>query len=685
LATGTTLADTVRAAAEPLEKATPELLLNPELSRLAFDERIIAFAEDPDVPLLERVRFLGMAGDRLDDFFMSRVAHFKRVLADGDDERSIDGLSADEQLAVIARRVQRIVRRSLALFRTLQSELEEQGIRIIRWPSLSGSDRAALQREYGDAIAALLKPGIAGTSMPHIRNLRPALAVRGREASSGSERLMLIELPSDLPRFLPLSGESGDVRFVPLEDAIAASLGDLYPGLESAESHLFRVTRSAAMDLDDEPEDILHAVERSVRRRPFQEVVRLEVADDMPAELRRRLLTDFRAGWDGEGGLTDADCYDAGSLLDLASLSQLADVDRPNLKYQPLEKRSRLRTEHGMLEHARRRGLLLHFPYDDFEKSVERFLLEAADDPLVEEVAISLYRTSRDSSIIAALKKARANGKRVRAVIELKASFDEQDNITWARELERDDIGVILSPLPIKVHAKIGMIVRREGSEPRRVAYIGTGNLNASTARSYVDFGLLTGDPGLTAEVAQVFDMLGSDILAPRFQRLLVSPIGMRARFIELIERETAHQKAGRPAGIRVHINGLGDRQCIAALYRASQAGVPIEMMVRDLCSLRPGVRGVSENIRVVSVVGRLLHHARIFHFRNGGADEYYIGSADWRPRNFNERVEVVAPIQQADHQRELDEFLTNTLQARRAWRLEADGSYVRGDEVIAP
>ena len=665
------------------DKAPADLLLNPELSRLAFDERIIAFAEDIDVPLLERVRFLGMAGDRLDDFFMSRVAHFKRVLADGDDERTIDGLSAAEQLAVIAKRVQRIVRRSLALFRALQPELEANGICINRWRSLTETDRQRVQRMYGERIAALVSPRIADRSMPHIRNLRPALAVTGCESSTGAERMMLIELPSDLPRFLSLDDKGQETRFVPVEDVIAASLADLYPGLVGSESYLFRVTRSAAMDLDDEPQDVLRAIEASVKRRPFQEVVRLEVADDMPAALRKRLLADFRGGWEGQGGLTEEDCYDAGSLPDLGSLAQLADVDRPALTYRPIEKRSRLRPDQGMLEHARRRDLLLHFPYDDFEKSVERFLLEAANDPIVEEVAISLYRTSKDSAIIKALQQARANGKEVRAVIELKASSDELDNITWARELEQAGISVILSPVPIKVHAKIGMVVRREGSEPRRVAYIGTGNLNASTARSYVDFGLLTANPALTSEVAQVFDLLASDTLPTGFRNLIVSPTGMRARFIELIEREIAHQRAGRPAGIRLHINGLGDRQCIAALYRASRAGVPIDMMVRDLCALRPGVKGASDNIRVVSVVGRLLHHARIFHFRNGGEDAYYIGSADWRPRNFNERVEVVAPIEQEDHQKELDAFLTETLSAARAWRLKSDGSYGRGDEVI--
>jgi polyphosphate kinase len=436
------------------------------------------------------------------------------------------------------------------------------------------------------------------------------------------------------------------------------------------------------MELDDAPEDMLRAIEISVKLRPFQEVVRLEVAHDMPAELKQRLLSYFQKE-EGRGGLTANDCYDAGPLLDLASLSQLANLDRPELKFKPIELRPRVRVESGMLAHARRRDLLLQFPYDDFEKSVERFLLEAAEDPQIEKVSITVYRTSKNSAIMDALRKARANGKQVTAVIELKASFDEEANVEWARELESDGIDVILSPVGIKVHAKIGLIERREGGELRRIAYIGTGNMNSSTARTYVDFGLLTADPELTSEVASVFDMVAGRVEKPDFQRLIVSPIKMRRRFKELIDREIGHARAGRPAGIRVHINGLGDRQIIGLLYEASQAGVKIEMMVRDLCALRPGLPGVSDNISVVSVIGRLLHHARIFHFRNGGDDEYFIGSADLRPRNFNERVEVVAEIRQADHQRELDKFLTDTLSAKRAWHLRADGSYVRGDEVI--
>jgi polyphosphate kinase len=282
-----------------------------------------------------------------------------------------------------------------------------------------------------------------------------------------------------------------------------------------------------------------------------------------------------------------------------------------------------------------------------------------------------------------ALRKARENGKQVTAVIELKASFDEAANVEWARELEAEGISVLLSPVKIKVHAKIALIERREDAGLRRIAYIGTGNMNSSTAKSYVDFGLLTDDPEMTSEVASVFDFIAGKVENPEFKRLIVSPIKMRKRLKQLIAREIEHAKAGRPSGMRIHINGLGDRQLIGWLYEASQAGVKIEMMVRDLCSIRPGLPGISENIRVVSVVGRLLHHARILHFRNGGEDEYFIGSADWRPRNFNERVEVVAQIQQPDHQAELDKFLTETLGAKRAWELRADGSYVRGKDVI--
>ena len=660
------------------EHVDPQLLLNPELSRIAFDQRILAFAKDPAVPLLERLRFLSMVGDRLDDFFMSRVARFKRLHAAGSPELTVDGLTTEQQLTIIAERAHQLMHSAYSLLQEqLLPELERHGIHLKHWASLSAEERAFVRNTYGERLAAAITPLVADPRhpFPHIRNLRPALAVVGCETGSKAEWFLAIELPSDLPRFLPLADPDS---FVLLEDAIEAALPELFPGLQVSGAHLFRVTRSADMDLDDEPRDILRSIEMSVARRPFQEVVRLECERDMPAAIRERLVHEFCAEMEGVSSFGKRDVYAVATLLDLASLAEVASLDKPQLKFQPLKGRVRVRPDDAVLDHARRRDLLLRFPEDDFGQSVERFLHEAADDTNVVQIKITVYRTSKDSEIVAALRKARAKGKDVTVVIELKASFDEQDNITWARDLERDGIRVVLTPVRFKVHAKIALIVRREGDTLKRVAYIGTGNMNASTAKSYVDFGLLTADPELTGEIASVFDILTGDAENGEFTRLLVAPFHMRSRFLALIEREIEHARAGRPALIRLHINGLADSKCIAALYRASQAGVRIDMMVRDICALRPGIKGVSDNIRVVSVVGRLLHHARIFHFRNGGQDEYYIGSADWRPRNFNERVEVVTEIRQRDHQAELNEFLTGTLNAGRAWRLQPDGEYVR-------
>jgi len=665
-------------------EAPPQLLLNPDLSRLAFNERILAFAEDPGVPLLERLRFLGIAGERLDDFFMSRVAHFKRLLSTGEKERTIDGLTAAEQLDAVAIRANRITTRAYRLLdEQLLPALEGRGIHIERWHSLAAEDREFVRRTYGHRIEALVTPLVADPShpFPHIRNLRPALAAIVRMPESRAEQFLAIELPGDLPRFVPLVGAG---RFVSLEDVIEASLPELYHGLELSRAFLFRVTRSATMDLDTEPLDMLQAVEEEVTRRPYQEVVRLECERAMPPGMRHHLLSEFQ--YEMEEQLStpgEQDVYAVGRLVDLASLEEIAALDLPHLKFLPGQRRAPLHHDRSVLEQVRHRDLLFHFPHDDFEKTVERFLHEVAADPDVVSIKITLYRTSKDSAVVAALRSARARGKEVTVVVELKASFEEQDNIAWARGLEQDGIRVVLSPAHFKVHAKIALVVRREGDALQRVAYIGTGNLNAATARSYVDFGLLTADPDLTREVGKVFNLLTGYAGGGEFSRLLVAPFDMRKRFLQLIHREIAHARAGRPAGIRLHVNGLSDRRFIGALYRASQAGVHIDMMVREICALRPGLKDVSETIRVVSVVGRLLQHARIFHFRNGGEDEYFIGSADWRPRNLHERVEVVASIRQADHKAQLDNFLTDTLSAPSVWQLQPNGEYVRNAETV--
>ena len=674
-------------AADGTQEATPkevppELLLNMDISRIGFDERILVFAEDPQTPLLERVRFLGMFGERRDDFFTTRVARFKRMLAEGSEERSIDGLTPSEQLDAIAVRSREVMGRAYRLLnQQLIPQLEQHGISIGRWSETTEEDRAYVRETYGKRLAALITPVAADPThpFPHLRNLRPALAAMVRLPEGGPEQFIAVELPGDLPRFVPLPGEH---RFVPLEDVIAASLPELYRGLHVLRAQTFRITRSANLDIDSDPLDMMQAVEEQITQRPFQEVVRLEVERSMPPDMRHRLLRELQ--FDDEGTVTtlgEQDVYTVDRLVDLASLEEIAAIDLPELKFpartprDPLEARS-------IFDQIRERERFVHFPHDSFEQSVERLLQEAADDPDVLSLKVTVYRTSKDSGVVDALRRARENGKDAVAMVELKASFDEQRNIEWARDLEAAGIRVVFSPPKYKVHAKIALVLRREGAELVRYCYIGTGNLNARTAASYIDVGILTADPLLTEEVNAVFNLLTGYSSGGEMNMLLVAPFNMRRRFVRLIEREAEHARAGGPAHIRGQLNGLADRRLIAALYRASQAGVKIELMAREICALRPGVAEVSDNIRITTLIGRYLQHARIFHFHNGGHDEYYIGSADWRPRNMVERVEVAAPIRDPEHQRRLSEILELTLSHPERWELRPDGTYVRGDEV---
>ena len=675
-------------AADGTQEATPKevppaLLLNMDISRIGFDERILVFAEDPHTPLLERVRFLGMFGERRDDFFTTRVARFKRMLAEGSEERSIDGLTPGEQLDAIAVRARQIMRRAYQLLnQQLIPQLEQHGISIGRWSETTDEDRAYVRETYGQQLAALITPLASDPThpFPHLRNLRPALAAIVRLPEGGPEQFVAVELPGDLPRFVPLPGEH---RFVPLEDVIAASLPELYRGLSVLRAHTFRITRSAHLDIDSDPLDMMQAVEEKITMRPFQEVVRLEVERGTPPDMRHRLLRELQFDVEGTPStLGEQDVYTVDRLVDLASLAEIAAIDRPEFKFPPSTPRDPLEPR-SIFEQIRERERFVHFPYDSFEQSVERLLQEAADDPDVLAVKVTVYRTSKDSGVVDALRRARENGKDALAMVELKASFDEQRNIEWARDLEAAGIRVVLSPPKYKVHAKIALVLRREGEELRRYCYIGTGNLNARTAASYVDIGILTADPLLTEEVNSVFNLLTGYSSGGEMNMLLVAPFNMRRRFVRLIEREAEHARAGGRALIRGQLNGLADRRLIAALYHASQAGVKVELMVREICALRPGVPGVSDNIRITTQVGRYLQHARIFHFHNAGEDEYYIGSADWRPRNMIERVEVATPVRDPEHQQRLSEILEHTLAHPDRWELRPDGTYVRGSEVI--
>jgi polyphosphate kinase len=646
---------------------------DPELSRLSFEDRLIEFCEDDTVPLLTRVRLLGIAAGRLDLYFMTRVGRLKHLAAEGKGAPKHGGAAPAEELEIVARETERITRRAYRLLEDdLLPALATHGVRIERWNELSGSDRDLVRKLCHDEVRAL-RPVVIGPGhpLPHVRNLRPALVVSAREGAT-----VILELPANLPRLVRI-GPRGSHRFVPLEQLIAAQLPSICPETEGAEAHLFRVTRNGDVDFEATP-DLLDSVEQEVVRRPFQEVIRLEVEATMPSEMRELLKSGFQHEDETtEGSLDDRDVCTVDGLIDLTALEELADLDLPALKSAPVATRAR-RIDRRLLESAPPQDELFHFPFDDYDAAITEFLMAAAEHPELTSIKTTVYRTEKDSSVGAALLAASARGAEVSAIIEVKASFDERDNIELARNLAANGVRVMLSPATLKVHAKIALVTLATGETRRQVALIGTGNMNAETARSYLDLWLVTTRPECTSELDQVFDVLSGAPKTFDFDSLMVAPFDLRRRFIELIDREAAHARAGRPAGIRVMVNGLTDAAIIDALLRASRAGVPIDMMVRSVCALTPGVPGVSENIRVVSVLGLLLQHARIFHFTNGGADLYFIGSADWRPRNLDGRVEVVTHIPQADHTAVLDRILTETLYSPDAWTLGPDGAYTR-------
>ena len=654
---------------------------DPELSRLAFEDRLIEFCEDDKVPLLTRVRLLGITAGRLDSYFMTRVGRLKHLAAEGKRAPKHGGSPPADELEIVARETKRITQRAYRLLtEDLIPALAKHGVRIERWSELSEQERDSL-REMCRAEIRALRPAISRSSqsLPHVRNLRPALLVPVRAPAGGNA---IVELPANLPRFVRI-GPRDSHRFVPLEQLIAAHLPAICPLAEGAEAHVFRVTRNG--DVDFEPTlDLLGSVEQEVVRRPFQEVIRLEVERTISAEMRELLLEGFRHEEDTpEARLDDRDLSFVDGLIDLTALGELADLDLPNLKSAPIARRAS-RIDKRLLESAPTRDELLHFPFDDYDASISTFLAAAARHPELTSIATTVYRTEKDSSVAEALLAARARGADVSAIVELKASFDERDNIELARTLAAHGVRVMLSPADLKVHAKIALVTLGDGPTRRQVALIGTGNMNAETARSYIDLWLITSRPECTSELERVFEVLSGAAKTSDFSRLMVAPFDLRTRFIELIRREAENARVGKPAGIRAMVNGLTDPPIIAALLFASQAGVPIDLMVRGVCALTPGVPGISENIRVVSVVGLLLQHARIFHFTNGGDDEYFIGSADWRPRNLDGRVEVAVRVPQDDHTAMLSRILKEPFNSPDAWTLGADGGYTR-NAAVAP
>jgi polyphosphate kinase len=665
-----------------LDLRDPSLYINRELSWLEFNRRVLHEALDPRTPLLERLKFLGIAGSNLDEFFQVRVAGLKRQVSAGIVERTADGMTPEAQLHAIAQTVRELVRQDRrCLHDELLPQLAEHGVVLhARLRDVPREERARLDAYFHSNVFPVLTPLAVdpGHPFPYISNLSLSLAVVLR-GNDGEERFARVKVPKILPRWVPLVSPN---QFVPLEEVIGANLESLFPGVEILGWYTFRITRNTDLQIEDndEADDLLSLIQEEVRNRRFAEVVRIEVHASMPASLRGLLLAEFSEQQEPPARpLTMEDLYEVPGMLDTADLQSLAGLDIPALRDPPFHPSTqpRLAAPRSIFEVIREGDILLHHPYDSFATSVERFIQTAADDPDVLAIKLTLYRTGGDSSIARMLAHAAERGKQVAVLIELQARFDEENNIVWAQRLEDVGVHVSYGVTGLKTHAKVALVVRREDDTMRRYLHIGTGNYNPKTARIYTDFGLLTVDPEIGADLTDLFNVLTGFGSPSGYRRLIVAPRGMRERFLAMIHREAEHHRAGRPARIMAKMNALVDPDIIAALYQASQAGVPIDLIVRGICCLRPGLAGISESIRVISIVGRFLEHSRAYYFLNGGEEEVYIGSADWMPRNLDRRIEAVTPVEEAAHRQTLREILLLMWQDnRQGWELQPDGSY---------
>ena len=654
-----------------------ERFINRELSWLDFNGRVLAQAEDSSVPLLERVKFCAIWCSNLDEFFQVRVAGLKDQVAGQFTGTTPDGRSAAQQLHEIRIEVDDQMDRAARCLSGLTVELADAGIEILNWDDLDDEDRKFLSGEFDDRIYPVLTPLAVdlGHPFPYISNLSLSLGVLMIDPADGHQRFARLKVPATFGRFLRLPGEH---RFVPIEQVVAAHLPTLFPGMEITESVAFRVTRNADLAVDEgEALDLLAAVEVELRRRRFRSVVRLEVEHLVSSEIRNLLIEELDIGRD--------DIYEVDTLLELSSLLDLAAVDRPDLKnpvwqpVNPLPSAGPSDQPIDLFARIREGDILVHHPYDSFNATVQEFIWQAANDPKVLAIKLTLYRTSGDSPIVRSLIRAAESGKQVAVVVELKARFDEEANIEWARRLEQAGVHVAYGLVGLKVHAKTCLVVREEADGVRRYCHIGTGNYNSITARVYTDLGLFTADPEVGVDLTQLFNSLtgyGRDI---QFRRLVPAPQGLRPTVMELIRNEAARGPEGR---IIMKMNSLADAEMIEALYVASQAGVDIDLIVRSICCLRPGVPGMSDTIRVRSLIGRYLEHSRIYYFGNGegnGEPAYYIGSADLMPRNLNRRIEALVAVVDPDLRLRLDQVLEfNLKDDSLAWDLLAEGSWQR-------
>jgi polyphosphate kinase len=670
-------ASVITRAMEATDLSDPALYLNRELSWLEFNRRVLAQATDAEVPLLERVRFLAIFATNLDEFFMVRVAGLKQQVAVGVTRRTPDGRAPADQLVDIAKRLHpMIVSAQDCLHDQVLPLLARHGVTVRSIGDLTGDERSHVDRYFEDEVFPVLTPLAVdpGHPFPYISNLSLSLAVSLRDRKSSEEKFARVKVPTGvLSRFVPLPGDGG---WLPLEELIEARLDRLFPGMEILSAYPFRVTRNSDLELaEDEAEDLLMAIEQELRRRRFGAVARLEVAERMSDHVLGLLQEELEVG--------DVDTYRVSGLLGMGDLTELADLDRPGLKWPrwaPVPHPRLEEDEEGnppdVFAEIRRGDILVHHPYDSFEHTVEHFVTAASEDPHVLAIKQTLYRTSGDSPIVQALIRAAERGKQVVALVELKARFDEQANIAWARKLEKAGVHVVYGLVGLKTHSKTSLVVRHEPEGIRRYAHIGTGNYNPRTAREYTDLGLMTCDPEIGADLTDLFNYLTGYARHDPYRRLLVAPVALRERVSQLIQREMDLHSRERPGLIRLKLNAVLDADLIAHLYRASRAGVQVDIVCRGICALRPGVPDVSDRIRVISIVGRFLEHSRIMQF---GPEEVWIGSADWMPRNLERRVEAAVPVLDPDLRRELRWVLDLAMADNmRAWSLSADGSWMR-------
>ncbi len=679
---------TGKEATSSIDLHDPALYVNRELGMLAFQRRVLEEAQDLLNPLLERAKFLAILGSNLDEFFMVRVAGLRQQVAAGVVKLAADGMLPAEQLAAVRKEGLALMRDAYVALDEVSGQLAGEGIHVLCYDELNEKQRSQAARYFDEIIFPVLTPLAfdPGRPFPFISNLSLNLAVYVRD-EDGERHFARVKVPGTLPMLVPIKRSSGGVRrdgtpprshfFVWIEEVIAAHLDRLFPGLTVEEAYPFRVTRDADNEIQElEAADLLQTIASSVRQRQFGGVVRLSMNPDMPAPIRRLLVDEL--------AVDPNDVYLFDGPLSMAGLSQLQSVERHDLRnphFVPAMPAAVDMRDHPgrIFEQIRSEDALLYHPYDSF-LPVVKFLEAAAADPDVLAIKMTLYRVGRDSPVVDALLEARENGKQVAVLVELKARFDEESNIVWARKLEKQGVHVVYGLLGLKTHSKLALVVRREGSGIRRYVHMATGNYNHVTAHLYTDVGLFTDDADLGADVSDVFNYLTGYSHKKDYRKLLVAPVNLRRRFVELIEREVAVQKAGGEGKLVFQMNSLVDAPIIRALYRASQAGVAIDLIVRGICCLRPGIPGVSETIRVTSIVGRFLEHSRIYYFRNGGAEQVYVGSADLMPRNIDRRVEVVFPIEDPRLVMQLrDEalavLLSDTVKARR---MTAAGTYER-------